>query len=235
MKRKVSFFLIIGFIGLLAILIGFLKPFIIPLSEGSFNAPTIVYIHGIIAFLWVLLFTIQSNFILTKRYKTHKTLGYLGVIIASGAAITIVPVGLYAVEKELKIGLGETAISGIIGNCTTAVMFGSLVFAGIYYRKKPNIHKRLILLSTIVLLWPAWFRFRHYFPSIERPDIWFAVVLADSLIIISWLWDKIANGKIHPVLLFVGTAIIFEHVLEVVMFDSKGWRIIAQKTYDILT
>ncbi|MCK7590601.1 hypothetical protein M0G43_08455 [Subsaxibacter sp. CAU 1640] len=162
-------------------------------------------------------------------------LGVAGLFIALAAGITIMPAGLYAVQKELKSGLGDTAISGIIGNCTTALMFLGLVIAAIVYRKNGAVHKRLMLLSVIVLLWPAWFRFRYYFPSVERPDIWFAVVLADSLIIISWIWDKLANGKIHPVLLYVGGAIILEHILEVIYFDSTPWRFVAKHMYNLMT
>jgi len=234
MRNKSSFFLTIGLIGILAILIGFAKPFILPVSSGNFKAPLIIYVHGAFAFSWVLLFTTQSALIKLKNYKMHKTLGLVGFLIALGVAITIIPVGLYAVEKELKQGLGDTAISGIIGNCTSSIMFIALVSAGIFYKKRPQLHKRLLLLSTIVLLWPAWFRFRHYFPSVERPDIWFAVVLADSLIIISWIWDKMKNGKIHPILFYLGLAIIIEHSLEVIMFDNYLWRITAKNIYEFL-
>jgi hypothetical protein len=113
-------------------------------------------------------------------------------------------------------------------------MFAILVGLGYKYRKKPKIHKRLLLLATIVLLWPAWFRFRHFFPSVPRPDIWFAVVLADSLIILSWLADKLTYKKIHPVLLYGGIFIITEHALEVLMFDSEPWRVVAKAIYSIL-
>lgn len=78
-KKRLSLFLFIGLLGLVAILIGFARPFIIPLSQGSFTAPTIVYIHGAFALLWVLLFTTQSLLIQTKKYKFHKKLGILGL------------------------------------------------------------------------------------------------------------------------------------------------------------
>lgn len=101
-KKRLSLFLFIGLLGLVAILIGFARPFIIPLSQGSFTAPTIVYIHGAFALLWVLLFTTQSLLIQTKKYKFHKKLGILGLLIASGVAITIIPVGLYSCGEGIK-------------------------------------------------------------------------------------------------------------------------------------
>jgi len=162
-------------------------------------------------------------------------LGIAGILIAAGTALTILPVGMYAANKELKQGLGETAISGIVGVVTSAIMFLSIVIAGILNRHNPATHKRLMLLATIVVLWPAWFRFRHYFPSVPRPDIWFAVVLADSLILISCLWDKLVNGKVHPVFKYLGSFIILEHIFEVITFDNSSWRLVAKHIYNLLS
>lgn len=232
---KVSYFFCLAMVGLLAVLIGFAKTFIIPVSKGSFSAPVIVYIHGAFAFSWILLFIIQTSLINLKKYRTHILIGTLGIFIAAGTAFTMLPVGMYAANKELKQGLGDTAISGILGVCTSAILFLSLVAAALINRKKTAAHKRLMLLATIVVLWPAWFRFRHYFPSVPRPDIWFAVVLADSLIVISCVWDKLINGSIHPVFKYVGSFIILEHIFEVNYFDSPGWRIIAKYIFDLLS
>jgi hypothetical protein len=233
-KEKPLFFLIMGFVGLFAVLAGFAKTFFIPVSAGTFKGPLMVYIHGAFAFSWVCLFLVQSVLILNKKLTVHKSLGYWGIFIASGAAVTIVPAGLYAVEKELAQGLGETAISTILGVVTSALMYFLLVIAGIFNRRKPELHKRLMLLATIALLWPAWFRLRHYFPSVPDPEIWFALVLADSFIIISLLRDKIVVGKVIPAFLFVGLFIIAEHSVEVLMFDSAPWRVMANMIYGAL-
>jgi len=91
-----------------------------------------------------------------------------------------------------------------------------------------------MLLATIVVLWPAWFRFWHYFPSVPRPEIWFALILADSLIVISWIWDKLKNGTIQAVLKYVGSFMILEQTFEVVMFDKPVWRAVAKWMYVLL-
>ena len=92
-----------------------------------------------------------------------------------------------------------------------------------------------MLLATIVVVWPAWFRFRHYFPSVPNPEIWFALVLADILIIVAWLWDKWKNGKVHPVLKNVGLFIILEQSFEVFAYDSPVWQQFAKEVYIFLS
>lgn len=148
-------------------------------------------------------------------------------------AVTIPLAGVYQVEKDLAQGIGDTAISTIVGALTSTLMFFSLVLAALHYRKTPDVHKRLMLLATIVVLWPAFFRFRHFFPSVPNPEIWFALVLADSLIIVAWIWEKIAHGRIHPTLLYVGSFVIIEQTFEVFTFDSEPWRAIAKTLYTL--
>lgn len=232
-KKKPSFFLIMAFVGLLAVIIGFAKTFMIPVATNNFSAPVLIHVHGAFAFAWIILFLTQTSLINFHKYKIHQTLGFLGIFIASGVSITMVPVGFYVVQRDLKQGLGESTYSSLPGIITSAILFFSLVMAGILKRKVPASHKRLMLLATIVVLWPAWFRFRHYFPSVPRPDIWFALVLADSLIVIAWVWDKIKNGSVHPVLKFVGLFIILEQTFEVIAYDTPIWRQFAEWIYGV--
>jgi len=232
--KKYSYYFLMGVVGILAILIGFYTTYITPNLKGSFKAPVVVHIHGAFAFGWVLLFFIQTIAVRYRNFRLHKTLGYSGLFIALGIIATMLPTGMFQVKKDLMKGMGETAVSSIVGIVTTLIIFSILVGAGFVNRKKPKIHKRLLLLATIVLLWPAWFRFRHYFPSVPRPDIWFGVVLADSLIIISWIADKITYGKIHPVLLYGGLLIITEHAIEILTFDSGPWRQAGKFIYEAL-
>jgi hypothetical protein len=183
--KKISFFFIMAVVGLLAVVIGFAKTFFIPVIGGSFDAPASVHIHGSFAFAWVILFAVQSGLIHFKNYRLHQYLGIFGLFIAAGLAVTLIPVGIFTVRRDLANGFGDTAYMGLLGNLMSGLLFFSLVLAGIIKRNKLDYHKRLMLLATIVILWPAWFRFRHYFPSVPRPDIWFGWVLADSLIVIA--------------------------------------------------
>ncbi len=103
---------------MLAVFIGFSKTFFIPVGEGTFTAPWPVHLHGVFAFLWIILFLVQSSLIQFKKYYFHQILGMLGIFVAAGVFITMVPVGLFAVKKELGLGLGPTG----------RTLFGTYVF-----------------------------------------------------------------------------------------------------------
>lgn len=215
----------IGLIGVIAALIGFSKTFIAPAAAGRFNAPLIVYIHGAFTFCWVVFFLIQASLIKFEKWGLHFKLGLFGAFAALGTALTIPLVGSVQVDRELGLGLGDTAISTILGTILAAAVFLGFVTAALYNRRRPEVHKRFMLIATIHVLWPAWFRFRHFFPSVPSPEIWFAVVIPDSLFVVAWIWDYRENGRVHPALLFGSLFVIAEHVFEVLAFDSYPWRI----------
>ncbi len=157
-----------------------------------------------------------------------------GAVFAAGIFITMIPVGMFVVDRDLEAGSGKFSYSTLFGVITSGLLFLSLVIAGIIYRNKPAYHKRFMLLATIVVLWPAWFRFRHYFPAVPRPDIWFGLILADSLIIFAWIHDYIKLKRIHPVLLIVGSLIIIEQTFEVLTFGSPLHQDISEWIYNTI-
>lgn len=232
-RARISFFMGMGIVGFLAVFIGFGKT--LPPAIRDFTTPVLLYIHGGFAFGWLCLFFIQATLVRYNNFKVHKILGVLGIFIAIGTALTMLPAGVYDVQKDLNNGLGEAAYSNMVGITTSAIMFLSLVVCGILNRNSSQTHKQLMLLATILLLWPAWFRIRHYFPTVPRPDIWFSLVLPYSLIIISWIWDIYANRKLHPVLGWVGAFIIAEQTFETIMFDSLAWRLLGKEIFELFT
>lgn len=231
-KRRTAFFLLNSVFFLLIALTGFSKTFIAPSINGSFNAPLIVYIHGALAFGWVLLFLLQAWLVKTRRTKIHMRLGRIGFLLALALLITMFPIGHFQVQKDLANGAGEVAFATQLGTIISGVLFFGLVALAIFWRKKPAAHKRIMVLATIVLLWPAWFRLRHFFPQIPRPDIWLALVAADSLILVCWAWDCIKNKKIHRSWLYAGIFVLVEQSLEVfVYFDWDAYRNFSRLVY----
>jgi hypothetical protein len=91
------------------------------------------------------------------------------------------------------------------------------------------------MLATIQLLWPAFFRLRHLLPIIPKPEISFALVLAYTPVLVAALRDQRRYGKIHPVWLFVGPALILEQSVEFALFDQEPLRTLGQWLYAFLT
>ncbi|MFT3745736.1 MAG: hypothetical protein QM785_15780 [Pyrinomonadaceae bacterium] len=225
--KRSRYFLAASVLALVFALVGFLKTFIIPKLSGTFEAPAVIYVHGGFLFLWTVFFVVQAVLIRRKKLKYHRLLGFGSVVLVLGVAISTMAAGVYVMKRDLALGLGEIATSALLGTFTTPLIFMSFVAAGIYYRRKPEIHKRLMLLAMIAIMWPAFFRFRHYFPGISNPELIFGVLLPNSMTLLVMLWEKLTMGTINRVYLYAGTALFAENLAENYFFDSPGWRIAA--------
>jgi|SRR6185369_3114258 len=227
LRKKSRYFLLASCLALVAVITGFWTTFILPSFKGEFSAPAVIYVHGGFLFLWTLVLLFQSSMIQAKKVRVHLTFGYIALAIAAGVVISTVAVGVYTMKRDLAAGVGQIAVSSLVGTFTAPIIFAIFVSLAVKYRRRPEIHKRLMLLAMIAIIWPAFFRFRHYFPSVPNPEIYFGVFLPDLMIVISMIWDKIHNGRVHPVFLVAGSALIAENVAEVILFDTSAWQAVA--------
>ena len=232
-----GFYVGMALTGLAVVLLGFSRTYLAPMAQGDFQAAGVVHLHGALAFGWVLLFVLQPGLIRAERYGVHMRTGLLGLGLATATAITAVPVALLAVASDLASGFGAGAVSSLPGVLTSMAIFLGLVLAGAWaaFRGRGAVHKRLMLLATIVVLWPAWFRLRHWLPGVPDPQFWLGVVAADSLMFAAMIRDRLVEGRGHPVWLWVGVPIIVEQTLEAVFYDAPLWRSAATFLYESLS
>ena len=211
-----------------AAMVGFFTTFTRPLWRGEFHGPVIAYVHGALVLTWLLLFLTQTLLVQSRQVARHRILGWTGVAVAPGVALTTMAMGVHALHRDLAAGGGETAVSSLLGTFTTPLIFTALFATAVAYRRRSDFHKRLMLLATLVILWPAFFRFRHYFPDVPRPDLWFAFVLPNCMILLAMLHDRLTTGRVHPVYWTAGLAVIVDAGAEVALFDGHSWRMASQ-------
>lgn len=223
-RQKSRYFLVAACLALAVTFVGFFKTFILPSARGTFSAPFVIYLHGGLLFLWAALFVTQSVLIQTRKPKLHRQLGFLSLGLIPGVVISTAAAGVYVMKRDLSAGGGQTAVSSLVGNFTTPILFAVLAGAAIAYRRRVEVHKRLMLLAMIAIIWPAFFRFRHYFPPVANPEFVFGFVLPNSMVLAVMLWEKLTVGRVHPVYLTVGSALIVWNLAETYWFDSAGWR-----------
>lgn len=214
--------------------VGFLPTFFLPLARGAFGAPPVVYAHGALLFAWLVLYVVQVTLVRRRRTHAHRRLGVAALALAPAIVGSGIAVGVFAMRRDVAAGGGEAAVSSLVGVVTALLIFGALVAAALLYRRRSDFHKRLMLLATISILWPATFRFRHFFPSVPHPEIVFALILPDALVLAAMLRDRLAVGRVHPVYLLAGLGLIAEHVTEAALFDTPGWRAVAHRLADVL-
>jgi hypothetical protein len=207
--------------------LGFFTTFLRPVWRGDFDGPLLAHVHGVLLAAWIVVFLAQALLIRARRVAVHRTLGWAGVALVPLVALSTMAMGVFAMHRDQAAGLGELATSLLVGSFTSPLIFAGLVAAAALQRRKPEVHKRLMLLALFAITWPAFFRIRHYFPDVPRPEIWFALVLPQVLLVVAMLLDKLRDGRVHRVYWTVGMAFLAEAILETWLFDSAGWRVLA--------
>jgi hypothetical protein len=220
-----------GVVAVFAICVGFGRTYAAPMMRGTFVGPRILHVHGALALAWVLLFVAQPLLVRWRAFSAHRRLGYVGLPLALAVAGTMIPAGLYSTIRDSDAGLGSIAISPLLGVITSAILFVALVTAGVVARRDREAHSRWLLLATLLVIWPAWFRFRHWFPQVPHPDFWFGVVLPMAWVMVAIIRDRVVRGAVHPVLLFAGTGLILEQGFELFAFDTPLWRATANALF----
>lgn len=113
--------------------------------------PLILHFHAAVFGGWIVLFTTQALLPAIGRVDLHRKLGKFGI----GYAVFLVIVGLATTVNRVAFhfNAGEEAFAKafLIAPLSDMIFFPIFFTAAIAYRHKPEIHKRLMLVATVML------------------------------------------------------------------------------------
>jgi hypothetical protein len=129
---------------------------VVDAPTGSTALPGHPVLHGIVMTAWSAFVVTQTVLVSTRNVVLHRRLG------AGGIALAVIVIAMYTLVQFLArrdargIPTGEQQDGVVLGD-TLAMLFyfPVLVASGIYLRRDPAAHKRLMLLSSIVMLGPG--------------------------------------------------------------------------------
>jgi hypothetical protein len=218
-RRDRRFFLGMALVVALAVFIGFAPTYYL---KGVFAAkplPLLLHVHGALFTSWIVLLLVQTALVAARRVDIHRRLGVAGGVLAG----TMIVVGFTAAIDGLRRGLtipgGPPAPVFFVIPFFDMVAFTGLVGAALYLRRRPESHKRLMLIATFAVL-PAAFARIPGIGSLGPPGFFGAV---DLLVIACWVYDRLTRGRIHPAALWGGLFLIFSQVLRLIIGGTPVW------------
>lgn len=169
-------------------------------SHNLFRAtparPLLLWIHGAAFSTWMLFFIVQSALVRVRRVGVHRLIGWFG----AGLAALMVVLGIWVAVVMGRFDVTVLHQSGVQSFLSIPivdmVVFGTCVGLAIYWRKKPDYHRRLIFIGTCQLMDAAFGRFDVLFNS----AMFFPAL--DALILLGMLRDWIVEGRVHRVYLY---------------------------------
>jgi hypothetical protein len=160
--------------------------------------PWLLYAHATLFTGWLVFFVLQSALVRSRKVPWHRRLGWFGVTL--GTLIPIVGVSTAVVMGRFDattLHIADTD-SFLIVPLFDMVCFTGIFPLAVYWRKKPELHRRLMLVATCALTAAAFGRFPE---RILPGHLFYSGV--DLLILLGVARDLIVDRTIHRVYLFV--------------------------------
>jgi hypothetical protein len=176
--------------------VGFWRTYYGNLLTGTSEFILLIHIHAAIYILWLFLLIAQAAFAATGYISFHIKLGpwimVIGIlVIIMGLAITFDRFGAEISNGNLAVGQRK-----LFGPLRDMVFFAPFLWAGWHWRNSPDVHKRLMIVATNILLVAAVGRMN----LLGRPvPEWKFMLLWPLPVYICMAYDWLTKRIIHPV------------------------------------
>ena len=216
--------------------LGFIPTYWTPLMAGQFSAHPVVHMHGIAFFSWTIFAVLQTSLVPAGRVMLHRSVGLAGISIATLLTVLGLLAALNSLLGSYTVGRGYDAEAFLVVPLCIIATFAVLFTLAIANIKRPEIHKRLMLLATISVLnapvarplltwvWPL-------SGPTDVPPVWINVPacwLSYLLIVAAMIYDWRTRGKVHTVYLIAFPILLAIAYLVIPISETAGWHAFAR-------
>jgi hypothetical protein len=222
--RRSGFYVGMAVAILAVVLTGFGQRYFLRIPSGTLTLPLLVHVHAVVFTSWILLFIAQTSLVAAHRVDLHRRLGAVGAVLAPTIVALGVAVSIYGGRTGWRPGgVFRTPLEFMIVPLWDIALFAGFVGAALHYRRRPELHRRLMLLATIGgMLWAAVTRIppiRGKLPAMLGLMLLF--VLAGPV------RDLLARRRPHPVDLLGGLLIVGSVPLRTAIARTDAWNAFA--------
>ena len=208
--------------------LGFAPSYWVPLASGTLDLHPTVHVHAALFFLWTLLFIVQTALVASRRTRWHREIGLAGIALASTMVFSGILATIVSLQAVLPVRPEVARVSAALG-LSSMVLFTAFTTLAIANIKHPERHKRLMVLASFTISQAAVVRLIRLVPSTDLATrVLLGTVAVDLLLIVAVLIDTRSIGRVHPVWLLGGAALISIQYLRVAVVPTEFWRDVTQ-------
>lgn len=193
----------------------------------------LVVVHGVAMTAWVAVFLVPSLLVPTRKLGLHVRLGWVGVAVALVAATSGVGVAVQSVRPVPAIpfwGMQYRQFLAVM--LAEMTLFTAFVLAGVLSRKKPRIHRAMMLLATLSILAGATVRTPVLFPLFGETG-WLGIfgpifVLGGVIVLVR----RLVVGPLDRWLAGGYTAMVALYILSCWFAVSDAWSELARAVFN---
>lgn len=222
-ERTRKSFLLLLCIALAGVLVlGFARTFFLqPVFEARpLTLPLVI--HGLCGTGWFALLVWQALQVRKGNMAGHRSIGgKLGRVLATLAVLSAMWIVSLTAFDGKQTGSGLSDQSGLFIQIGTSAWFAVLVVLGFRSTRRPDYHKRYMIMASIAMLAPAYSRIARLLVE-GRPPVDSAFI-AVPLIAALFVHDFRTLGRPHPVTLWAGLGYLAYVAVRLPIAQSELW------------
>jgi hypothetical protein len=173
------------------VVVGFSRTVNQNLFHGAPPRPFLLWLHGAAFSGWVGFYIFQSALVRTHNVKWHRLFGWFGA--ALGALMVVLGFTIAVIMNRFDaVQLHQPDPTFLSVPFYDMIAFGVLVGLAIAWRKKPELHRRLLFLATCSLMDAPFGRFDF----VLNHNLFYPCL--DLFILLGVARDLVVNRRIHP-------------------------------------
>lgn len=207
-------------------IVGFWPTYFGPLFAGTLHSLPIIHIHAAVFTGWVVLVIVQAALAATGHRSMHVKVGAIGFLY--GALLVLVGLATALAHFKIRIETGDiqAAQTQLFVPLTDLMVFTPFLAAAWLTRRRPEIHKRLIIVATTILLIAAVHRMTFILgprpiPAVRLLLVWLAPIY------LGMIYDLAKQRTVHPVYVLGIAAIVYMKFFRMPLFESHAWQALA--------
>jgi hypothetical protein len=217
------FFTVLPLAMFAAVFVGFSQTYYLKTVFGTPALSWLYHVHGGAFTCWMLLLVVQPALVLAKRTPLHKQLGWI-------AAVLVPAMTVLAWFVAVDMGRRGSAPPGIppltfmVVPMATVVIFPAFVAAALWWRRRPDTHKRLMLIATLELVPAGIARIPGIIPL--GPLAYFGG--ADLFLLAIVAHDMTIRRRLHPATLWGGVFLLLSQAGRFAIAATPAWESFAR-------
>jgi hypothetical protein len=220
-------YVVIAVIALMTTLAGFSFTYFVPLTSGTFTGRSMLHVHGIMYFAWLLLFILQPALVRAGNTQLHRQIGVAGFVLAGFMVI----MGIAVAVTGARINSPGLIVGGLQAKQFMLIPFTDMLLFTIFLAfslanlKKYETHKRLMVLATLSLI-PAAIGRITAMMGVTNPAL--IILATESLLVGVVLQELYATRKLHPAYKWGAALMLVVHLVRFPLAGSEAWTKFAE-------
>lgn len=204
---------------------GFGLSYFQPMASGNLRPMSpVVHFHGLFYFAWMIILMLQSGFVNSGNMAWHRTLGTMGVSVATGLVLFASVISITNIAASLELRTDQFVFDLMYLNLVAIVTFTILFVMAMRKTREPEYHRRYILLATIGFIGAGINRFYVFIFNVEFAPFWLLYFISDLFIAAMLVYDWKKLGKIHPALITGGAIVIAIQLLQYPISGTEAFH-----------